>query len=173
MFYTSSSGLPHKEMRVLTVVLLCYTAVLTASADVDLQVAFDNSAAFERLSSSHGVDDLPITYFITQTITSCAKHTGDRQRERQETVNVQRRSWLTSICQTGLAGFFFLSFLKFLSLKDLTSTFHRSSQSMSRWNSSACLTAFTILKAIQRLWWLAVSKLTVRIELNSILAKQQ
>lgn len=66
--------------------------VLTASADVDLQVAFDNSAAFERLSSSHGVDDLPITYFITQTITSCAKHTGDRQRERQETVNVQRRS---------------------------------------------------------------------------------
>lgn len=92
MFYTSSSGLPHKEMRVLTVVLLCYTTVLTASADVDLQVAFDNSAAFERLSSSHGVDDLPITYFITQTITSCAKHTGDRQRERQETVNVQRRS---------------------------------------------------------------------------------
>lgn len=103
----NSSGLPHKEMRVLTVVLLCYTAVLTASADVDLQVAFDNSAAFERLSSSHGVDDLPITYFITQTITSCAKHTGDRQRERQETVNVQRRSWRTSICQTGLAVCFF------------------------------------------------------------------
>lgn len=61
--------------------LLLYAAVLTASADVDMQVAFDNSAAFERLSSVHRVDDLPLTYFITQTITGCTEHTGDRQRE--------------------------------------------------------------------------------------------
>lgn len=58
-----------------------YTAVLTASADVDMQVAFDNSAAFERLSGIHGVDDLLLTHFITQTITGCTEHTGDRQRE--------------------------------------------------------------------------------------------
>lgn len=68
-------------MLVLTVVLLWYTAVLTASADVDMQVAFDNGAVFERLSGIHGVDDLLLTHFITQTITGCAEHTGDRQRE--------------------------------------------------------------------------------------------
>lgn len=65
----------------LTVALLWYAAVLTASADVDMQVAFDNSAAFERLSGIHGVDDLLFTHFITQTITGCTEHTGDRQGE--------------------------------------------------------------------------------------------
>ncbi len=58
-----------------------YAAVLTASADVDMQVAFDNSAAFERLSGIHGVDDLLLTHFITQTITGCTEHTGDRHTE--------------------------------------------------------------------------------------------
>lgn len=68
-----------------------YAAVLTASADVDMQVAFDNSAAFERLSGIHGVDDLLIALFIAQTITSCTEHTGDRQGEIDDTVNVQCR----------------------------------------------------------------------------------
>lgn len=65
----------------LTVTLLRYTAVLTASADVDMQVAFDNGAVSERLSSIHGVDDLLLAHFITQTITGCTEHAGDRQRE--------------------------------------------------------------------------------------------
>lgn len=64
-----------------TVVLPWYTAVLTASADVDVQVPFDNSAAFKRLSGIHGIDDLPVAHFITQTITGCTEHAGDRQRQ--------------------------------------------------------------------------------------------
>lgn len=63
-------------------VWLCYCAELTASADVDVQVAFDNGAVFEGLSGVHRVDDLllTLTHFITETITGCAGHTGDRQR---------------------------------------------------------------------------------------------
>lgn len=69
-------------MSVLTAVLWC-SAGLTASADVDVQVAFDNSAAFQRLSGIHGVDDLLLAHFITQTITSCTGHAGDRWRQTQ------------------------------------------------------------------------------------------
>lgn len=58
-------------MLALTVELPWHTAALTASADVDMQVAFDNGAAFERLSSIHGVDDLLLAHFITQTVTGC------------------------------------------------------------------------------------------------------
>lgn len=49
-----------------------------------MQIAFDESAAFERLSGIHGVDDLLFTYFITKTITGCTEHTGDGEilRER-------------------------------------------------------------------------------------------
>lgn len=72
----------HHHGNISTAVWLCYCAELTASADVDVQVAFDNGAAFERLSGVHRVDDLllPLTHFITETITGCAGHTGDRQR---------------------------------------------------------------------------------------------
>lgn len=56
-----------------------------------MQVALDNSAAFERLSGIHGVNDLPIALFITEAITSCTERTGDRQGEIDETVNVQCR----------------------------------------------------------------------------------
>lgn len=61
----------------------CYQAELTASADVDVQVAFDNSAAFQGLSSVYRVDDLllTLTHFITETITGCAGHAGERGRE--------------------------------------------------------------------------------------------
>lgn len=52
----------------------CGAAVLTASADGDLQVALDNSAAFERLSSIHRVNDLPVTNFIAQAIAGGARH---------------------------------------------------------------------------------------------------
>lgn len=54
--------------------LLFYPAVLTASADGYLQVAFDNSAAFERLSRIYGVDDLPVAHFIAQAIAGGARH---------------------------------------------------------------------------------------------------
>jgi len=57
-------------------------AVLTASADVDVQVAFDNSAAFEGLSGIHGVDDLLLAHFITHTIAGFTEHTGDGKEER-------------------------------------------------------------------------------------------
>lgn len=40
-------------------------AVLTASADVDVQVAFDYRAAFEGLHRIHRVDSLPLADFIT------------------------------------------------------------------------------------------------------------
>lgn len=65
----------------------CYQAELTASADVDVQVAFDNSAAFQGLSRVYRVNDLllTLTHFITETITGCAGHAGEREggRDRQ------------------------------------------------------------------------------------------
>lgn len=79
-------------MSVGAVASLWCAAVLTASADVDMQVAFDNGAAFERLSGIHGVDDLLLAYFITQTVAGRTGHTGDRQTE---VVNVQRVASVT------------------------------------------------------------------------------
>lgn len=58
-------------------------AVLTASADVDVQVAFDNRAAFEGLSGIHGVDDLLLAHFIAQTIAGFTEHTGDGRRGKR------------------------------------------------------------------------------------------
>lgn len=55
-------------------------AVLTASADVDVQVAFDYRAAFERLRRIHWVDDLPLADFIAQSIAGLAEHAGDSRR---------------------------------------------------------------------------------------------
>lgn len=52
-----------------------------------MQIAFDDSAAFERLSGIHGVDDLLVTYFITKTITGCTEHAGDGEILREDTVN--------------------------------------------------------------------------------------
>lgn len=46
-----------------------------------MQVAFDNGAAFERLGSIHGVDDLLIADFIAQAIAGRTEHAEDRQRE--------------------------------------------------------------------------------------------
>lgn len=54
--------------------------VLTASADVDVQVAFDYGAAFERLRGIHRVDDLPLADFIAQAIAGLAEHAGDSRR---------------------------------------------------------------------------------------------
>lgn len=74
-------------------VVLWDAAELTASADVDMQVAFDNGAAFEGLSSIHGVDDLLLTHFITEAITSCTEHTEGTDRKRyQETMSFRRHS---------------------------------------------------------------------------------
>lgn len=55
----------------------CAAAVLTASADVDVQVSLDDGASFERLSGIHGVDDLPVADFIAQTVAGCAVHAGE------------------------------------------------------------------------------------------------
>lgn len=55
-------------------------AVLTASADVDVQVSFDYRAAFERLRGIHRVDDLLLADFITQAIAGLAEHAGDSRR---------------------------------------------------------------------------------------------
>lgn len=55
-------------------------ALLTASADVDVQVAFDHCAAFERLRGIHRVDDLPLADFITKAIAGLAEHAGDGRR---------------------------------------------------------------------------------------------
>lgn len=55
-------------------------AVLTASADVDVQVAFDYRAAFERLRGIHRVDDLLLADLITKAIAGLAEHAGDSQR---------------------------------------------------------------------------------------------
>lgn len=55
-------------------------AVLTASADVDVQVAFDYRAAFERLRGIHRVDDLLLADLITKAIAGLAEHAGDSRR---------------------------------------------------------------------------------------------
>lgn len=55
-------------------------AVLTASADVDVQVAFDYRAAFQRLRGIHWIDDLPLADFITQAIAGLTEHAGDSGR---------------------------------------------------------------------------------------------
>lgn len=50
-----------------------------------MQVAFDNRAAFQGLSSIHRVDDLllTLTHFITEAITGCAGHAGERRGVRE------------------------------------------------------------------------------------------
>lgn len=55
-------------------------AVLTASADVDVQVAFDYGAALERLRGIHWVDDLLLADLIAQAIAGRAEHAGGRRR---------------------------------------------------------------------------------------------
>lgn len=92
----------HHHGNISTAVWLCYCAELTASADVDVQVAFDNGAAFERLSGVHRVDDLllTLTHFITETITGCAGHTGDRQRIKSKLLStLLPRMLILHLCQ--------------------------------------------------------------------------
>lgn len=63
----------------------CFATVLTASADVDVQVSFDHGAAFERLGGIHGVDDLPVADFVAQTIAGCAVHAGEEDGDIKPT----------------------------------------------------------------------------------------
>lgn len=77
-----------------TAVFLCSAAVLTASTDVDVQVAFDNSTVLERLSSIHGVDDLLSAHFITRAITGFTVRAGVRQTDRQwESYMIHNGHW--------------------------------------------------------------------------------
>lgn len=69
-----------KAPRRIFTTMSAVAAVLTASADVDVQVAFDYGAAFERLRGVHRVDDLLIADFIAQAIAGRAEHAGDGQR---------------------------------------------------------------------------------------------
>lgn len=83
----------HRHGNGSTAVGLCSSAELTASADVDVQVAFDHSAAFQGLSGVHRVDDLllALAHFITETITGCAGHageTGDRQGKNESSSSI-------------------------------------------------------------------------------------
>lgn len=104
-------------------VVLWDAAELTASADVDMQVAFDNGAAFERLSSIHGVDDLLLTYFITETITSCTEHTGGQTGRA-----IERPCHFTdTLFGLSLKALPLTFNFLYLSLKPFTSVFYRSS----------------------------------------------
>lgn len=78
-----------------TAVFLCSAAVLTASTDVDVQVAFDNSAVLERLSSIHGVDDLLSAHFITRAITGFTVRAGVRQTDSES------HTWYTMVTDNG------------------------------------------------------------------------
>lgn len=46
-----------------------------------MQVPFDDGAALQSLGGVHRVDDLllTLTHLITQAVTGCAGHAGDRQ----------------------------------------------------------------------------------------------
>lgn len=63
------------EIRVCAACWMC-GVLLTASADVDVQVSSDNGAAFERLGGVNGVDDLHVALFITQAIAGGAECAG-------------------------------------------------------------------------------------------------
>lgn len=68
--------------------------VLTAAADVDMQVAFDNGAALEGLSRVHRVNDLFITDLVTQAVTGnaehAARHTGTKGSSGRVTTKATR-----------------------------------------------------------------------------------
>lgn len=72
--------------------------VLTAAADVDMQVAFDNGAALEGLSRVHRVNDLFITDLVTQAVTGsaehAARHTGTKGRSGCVTT---KPTWMNQI----------------------------------------------------------------------------
>ncbi len=58
--------------------------VLTAPPDVDVQVAFDDCAALQRLSSIHRVNCFWFADLIAQSVTCATKHTaGGRERESE------------------------------------------------------------------------------------------
>lgn len=55
--------------------LFTSSSILTASADIDVQVAFDESAALQGLGSIHRVDGFNITDLITEAVTCATEHT--------------------------------------------------------------------------------------------------
>ena len=55
--------------------------VLTSSADVDVQVAFDDGATLQVLGGVHRVDVLRLADFITHAITRPTEHTAKREME--------------------------------------------------------------------------------------------
>lgn len=66
--------------------------VLTATADVDMQVPFDNSAALEGLSRVHRVNDLFITDLVTQAVTGSAEHAATHTRTKRSPQNQHGRT---------------------------------------------------------------------------------
>lgn len=66
--------------------------VLTAPSDVDVQVASDDRAALQGLSSIHWVDCFRFADLIAQSVACTTKHTaGGREREKKGRVSVKDR----------------------------------------------------------------------------------
>lgn len=58
--------------------------VLTAPPDVDVQIAFDDRAALQGLSSIHRVNCFRFAHLIAQSVTCATKHTaGGRERDKK------------------------------------------------------------------------------------------
>lgn len=70
--------------------VICVVAVksLTSVANVNVQIAVDDGAALQALSSVHRVDHGRRTRFVTGPIADAAKHSVHSRREERESGEV-------------------------------------------------------------------------------------